>query len=104
MANPTKLSLASIAILQQSSGAFSLSLEIMISSNEEFRKSLSTVKKMYEAFLIMNSMSDGTLAYPLDGEEGDVNLNGMSFELRYIDSSYHQCPIFSYSLFTFTIY
>ena len=55
---------------------------------------------MYEAFLIMNSMSDGTLAYPLVGEKGDINLNGMSFELRYIYSSHHQvrCIVYIYNL------
>ena len=41
---------------------------------------------MYEAFLVMNSMSDGTLAYPLVSEKGDGNQNGMSFDVRYIVS------------------
>ena len=77
---------------------------MIIRSNEDFRKSVSTVRKMYEAFLIKNSMSDGTLAYPLVREKGDINLNGMSFEVRYIDSLHHQCLMLSYSLFTLTIY
>ena len=75
-----------------------MSLEVIIRTNEEFRKSVLTVRKMYEAFLIVNSMSDGTLAYPLVSEKGDINQNGMSFELRYIDSSH--CRMLSYSLFT----
>ena len=104
MAYPTKLSLASIAILQQSAGALRLSLKMILRTNERFRKSVSNVRKMYEAFLIMNSMSDGTLAYPLDKEKGDSSLNGMSFEVKYVNSSNHQCPMLSYSLFTFTIY
>ena len=96
MAYPTKFSLASIAILRQSSEAFSSSLEIILNSNEQFRKSVSTVRKMYEAFLITNSMSDGTLAYPPVSEKGDSIPNGMSFEVRYIDFSHHQCPMLSY--------
>ena len=51
---------------------------------------------MYEAFLVMNSMSDGTLEYPLVSEKGDINPNGMSFEVRYIDSPHHQCLMLSY--------
>ena len=89
LAYPTKLSLDSIAILQQSSGALRSSLEVIFRTNEKFRKSVPTVRKMYEAFLIMNSMSDGTLAYPPVSKKGDGNLNGMSFEVRYIDSSHH---------------
>ena len=58
---------------------------------------------MYEAFLVVNGMSDGTLAYPPVSEKGDSQ-NGMSFEVRYIDSSHHQCPMLSYSLFKFTIH
>ena len=45
-------------------------------------------------FLIMNSMSDGTLAYPLVKEKVDSNPNGMSFEVRYIDSSHHHVRCF----------
>ena len=105
LAYPTKLSLASIAILQQSSGALRSSLRMILRTSEHFRKSVSNVRKMYEAFLTMNSMSDGTLTYPPVKEKGDSNLNdGMSFEVRYIGSSHHQCPMLSYSLFTFTIY
>ena len=37
---------------------------------ERFRRSVSSVRKMYEAFLVRNSMSDGTLAYPLVSEKG----------------------------------
>ena len=41
-------------------------------------------------------MSDGTLAYPPVSEKGDSSTNGMSFEVRYIYSSHHQCPMLSY--------
>ena len=85
--------MASFAILQQSSGVFSSSLENIISESENFYKNVSTLKEMYDAFLITNIMSDGTLAYPRDSEKGDINLNGMSFEVRYIDSLYHHCPM-----------
>jgi hypothetical protein len=39
---------------------------------------------MYEALLIANNMSDGTLAYPPASEKGVSNLSGMSFEVRYV--------------------
>jgi ABC-type multidrug transport system fused ATPase/permease subunit len=71
-------------------------------SNEDFCKSVSTIRKMYEAFAIKNSMSDGIIEYPPVEEKGDIDLNGMSFEVRYVDSSHHQCPMLSYSLFIFT--
>ena len=71
LADPVRISVAIIAILQQSSATFSWSLEIIFRSNEDFHKSVSSVKKMYEAFLIMNNMSDGTLAYPLVSEKRD---------------------------------
>jgi hypothetical protein len=77
---------------------------MILRTNEDFRKSVLTVRKMYEALVVMNSMSDGSLAYPPVKEKGDIDLNGMSFELRYIDSSHHQCPMLSYSWFTFTIH
>ena len=104
LANPTKLSMASIAILHQSSGAFSWSIENILLSNRDFRQSVSSVRKMCEAFLVMNSMSDGTLAYPPVSEKGDISLNGMSFKVKYVDSSHHQCLMLSYSLFTCIIY
>ena len=85
------------SFFQQSSTSFSWSQQNVLRSNEDFRKSVSSVRKMYEAFLIMNSMSDGTLAYPPVLEKGDINLNGMSFEVRYIDPSHYQCPMFSHS-------
>ena len=68
-------------------------------SDENIRQSVSSVRKVYQAFLVVNSMSDGTLAYPPVKKKGDINPNGMSFEVRYID---HQCPMLSV-LFTFTI-
>ena len=77
------------------------SFESILKSDQEIRKNVTTVRNMYDAFLVMSSMSDGTLAYPPVSEKGDSNLNGMSFEVRYTYSSHHQCPILSYSLSTF---
>ena len=93
--------MASIAILQQSSGSFRRSLENIFRSNEDFRKGVSSIRTMYEAFSIMNSMNDGTLEYPLVSEKGDINPNGMSFEVRYINSLHYQCSMLSYSLLKF---
>ena len=64
----------------------------------DFRKNVLSVRKMYDAFEVTNSMIDGTLAYPPVSEKKDINLNhdGMSFEVRYIDSSHHLCPMLSY--------
>ena len=91
--------MASIAILQQSSAYFSWSLEIILRSNMDFRKNVLSVRKMYDAFEVTNSMIDGTLAYPPPvSEKKDINLNhdGMSFEVRYINFSHHLCPMLSY--------
>ena len=83
---------------------FSSSLENILRSSQDLRKSVMSIRKIYDAFLVTNSMREGTLAYPPVSEKGDINSNGMSFEVRYVDFSHHQCPMLSYSLFTFTLY
>ncbi|KAF8803164.1 P-loop containing nucleoside triphosphate hydrolase protein [Phlegmacium glaucopus] len=90
--SPHKFSVASIAILQRSSGTLRSSLESVFQSSEQFRRSISSIKKVYEASMVANNiMNDGTLPYPPIEEKGEINLNGgkgMSFELRDVSFSY----------------
>jgi hypothetical protein len=77
---------ASIAILEQSSATLRYSLETIFQRGEKFRKSLSSIKKVYEASAITNNMNDGTLSYPpIEEKKDNITPNGgkgMSFELR----------------------
>jgi hypothetical protein len=82
---PSKFSVASIAILQQSSTTLRYSLETIFRSNERFRKCLVDVEKFYEATEVVNTMQEGTLSYPRVEEKDKWNTDrGMSFEIRYI--------------------
>ena len=80
---PSKFSVASIAILQQSSTTLRYSLETILRGNEHFRKSVSEVKKFYEATGVVGTMQDGTLSYPRVEEEDSQNSDrGMAFEIK----------------------
>jgi hypothetical protein len=103
LAYPTKLSLASIAIIQHLSGTLRSSLNFIRCKSEDFRRNVSTVRNMYNAFLVVNSMSDGTLSYPPVSEKRDSNLNGMSFEVRYIYSLHHHVRYFLFIVYIYNL-
>lgn len=59
------------------------SLEVLFYQTEDFRSSVSSLGKLYEASQIVNVMRDGTHSYPRLTEKEDLNgSNGMSFELK----------------------
>jgi hypothetical protein len=59
------------------------SLETILRSNEEFRKSIASIKKVYEASEVVNLMKEGTISYPQVEEKGEWNSDkGMSFGLK----------------------
>ncbi|KIM46798.1 hypothetical protein M413DRAFT_440368 [Hebeloma cylindrosporum] len=86
---PSKFSVASIAILQQSSSTLRYSLETVFRSNEKFRKSVADVKRFYETTEAVNTMQDGTLSYPrIEEKDKWKSDRGMSFELSNVSFSY----------------
>ncbi|KAF8163821.1 P-loop containing nucleoside triphosphate hydrolase protein [Crassisporium funariophilum] len=87
--NPTKFSVASIAILQQSSSHLRYSLETIFQSSEQFRQNMSSIRKVYAASSVTNTMSDGHLSYPSQNEKNECKTEkGMSFELKNVSFSY----------------
>lgn len=100
--------MASIAILEQSSATLDYSLETIFQSGEKFRKSLSSIKKVYEASVaITNNMNDGTLSYPpIEEKKDNITPNGgkgMSFELKYVSSLHHQFWKLPYSFIVYNL-
>ncbi|KDR69212.1 hypothetical protein GALMADRAFT_924742 [Galerina marginata CBS 339.88] len=81
--NPTEFSVASIAILQQSSITLRYSLEAIFRSSEKFRRSISAIRKVYSASEVLNTMQNGNLPYPRLDEKAEWNgQKGMSFQLK----------------------
>ncbi|KAJ3513132.1 hypothetical protein NLJ89_g3120 [Agrocybe chaxingu] len=86
---PLAFSVASISILQQSALTLRYSLETILSSTEDFRGGVHSIRRMYEATEIMNLMKDGHLPYPqIDDNEEWNGERGMSFELKDITFAY----------------
>ncbi|KAF9035464.1 hypothetical protein BJ165DRAFT_1509700 [Panaeolus papilionaceus] len=79
---PSLFSLSSLAILQQSSAWLGYSLGTVFQSSETFRQAVMSVRKLYEAGILVNKLSDGVVAYyvPNDEKAG----KGMGFELMNI--------------------
>jgi len=82
---PSKFSVASIAILQQSSSTLRSSLEVIFKSSERFRRNLNTLKEIYATSEIQNQVVDGQLSYPQADPSND---HGMKLEFRGVSFSY----------------
>ncbi|TFK33870.1 P-loop containing nucleoside triphosphate hydrolase protein, partial [Crucibulum laeve] len=83
--NPSKFSLASIAILQQSASHISYSFSDLLESTTSFRKSINTIKNMYAKNEIPNVVHEGQLSYP--HKDFDC-AKGMALELRDVSFAY----------------
>jgi len=77
---PSKFSVASIAILQQSSTTLRWSLDSVFRMGETMRRNVLNVKRLYAAEKVVNSIKDGALAYP-PADEKSTQL-GMAYDLR----------------------
>jgi hypothetical protein len=77
--NPSKFSITSIAILQQSSSTIRRTLENILIDTALFRRHLNEIQNLYDAAKINNKMSDGEHPYPNPIHKCD---EGMSFDLR----------------------
>ena len=80
---PARFSLASIAILQNSSTTLSYSLNNVFWQSESFWKNVSKIKELYSSQKIQNKIISGQLAYP-DPMDETASLKGMGFELRWV--------------------
>ncbi len=83
---PERLSLSSIAILQQSSQSLDWAIEYAVRNISSFRKQYQELKNVYDSSNIANTLTDGDIAYPKPSSE--EKLKGMSFELRDVSFSY----------------
>ncbi|KAF8194622.1 hypothetical protein BJ912DRAFT_828075, partial [Pholiota molesta] len=62
--NPSKFSVASLATLQRSSTTLRWSLETLFRTNEQFRRSLKSIRSLYDAQNVVNTLKDGNIPYP----------------------------------------
>ncbi|KAF9033938.1 P-loop containing nucleoside triphosphate hydrolase protein [Hymenopellis radicata] len=83
--DPSKLSIAEVSILQQSSSMLEMALRRMIRNVRHFQAQCQELRNIYEVENIQNILDDGTVAYPGKDEK---NSAGMSFELRNLSFTY----------------
>ncbi|KAK0205768.1 P-loop containing nucleoside triphosphate hydrolase protein [Desarmillaria ectypa] len=83
--HPEKLSLSSIAILQQSSQTLEWTLQLLTMNVNSFRKQYQEIKNVYDSASLTTKLRDGDVSYPRTSEE---RLRGMSFELRNLSFTY----------------
>ncbi|KAG5636718.1 hypothetical protein H0H81_007085 [Sphagnurus paluster] len=83
--NPTKFSIAFIAILEQTSTNLRYSMETIFVNSKSFQRHVSQLKNLYALSEKRNKLKDGDLPYPCgDTKDG----TGMSFELRNVTFCY----------------
>ncbi|KDR69213.1 hypothetical protein GALMADRAFT_256051 [Galerina marginata CBS 339.88] len=102
---PTKFSVASIAILQQSSSTLRQSVSMALYASQQFRKSVAAVKTIYASTAVINSMTVGDTSYPRIDEKSDSTngSKGMGFKLNAVSFSYPGSQATSPSLKEITI-
>lgn len=76
---PSKFSISSMAILQQTSSSLRWSFYQLLHTSKEAPKHLRTIKNTYDSLKIDNVVSDGTNPYPNE----DLSSHGMSLDVRY---------------------
>jgi len=83
--NPSKLTIASIAILQQASMSLRQTFDRLLYDIHHFSSNLNRIKLIYDTVDIRNEVSDGELTYPLDNDKPP---SGMSFDVRDVSFGY----------------
>jgi hypothetical protein len=76
---PSKFSVSSMAILQQTSSSLRQTFYQILDSSRETPRQLELIRSTYDALKVNNQVSDGTRPYP--GE--DNKNNGMALDIRY---------------------
>jgi len=83
--NPSKLTIASIAILQQASMSLRQTFDRLLYDVRQFPSHLNRIKLIYDTIEIGNEVSDGELTYPPDNDKPP---SGMSFDVRDVSFEY----------------
>ncbi|PBK82584.1 P-loop containing nucleoside triphosphate hydrolase protein [Armillaria gallica] len=83
---PERLSLSSVAILQQSSQHLDWAIAYVIGNINQFQRKYQRLKNVYDSSNITNTLVDGDIAYP--DTSSDDKPKGMSFELHDVSFSY----------------
>ncbi|KAK0464132.1 P-loop containing nucleoside triphosphate hydrolase protein [Armillaria novae-zelandiae] len=83
---PNRLSLSSIAILQQSSQHLDSAVGSVVTNINLFQRRYQRLKNIYDSSNIANTLLDGDIAYPNTSEEEECR--GISFELHDVSFSY----------------
>jgi hypothetical protein len=82
--NPSKFSIASVAVLQHSSMSLRYSIQLILYETKSFRQHISKLKNLYGIEDVKMKLKEGEVSYPSPNSKD----TGMSFELRYV-------PVFS---------
>ena len=78
---PQSTSLASLAMLQQTSWALKDSFGELFRAHEGWGRKLNHVRTLYEVLEMKNKQPEGDLIYPVSSEKND-NKGGMGIEFR----------------------
>lgn len=78
---PSKFTISSIAILQQSASTLRWSLESVLGNADRFRRELVDIRNLYESVNITNTVADGQLPFP---DPLDEKNTGMTLELKHV--------------------
>jgi hypothetical protein len=76
---PSKFSVSSMAILQQTSNSLRWTFFRIFEGGKDIPKHLHLIKSIYDALKVENKISDGNKPYP----SGEKEKDGMSLEFRY---------------------
>ncbi|KAK0191694.1 P-loop containing nucleoside triphosphate hydrolase protein [Armillaria mellea] len=83
--NPTRFSMSSIAVMQQTSRNLEWSIDSILHKIAYFHEQCQILRNTYEAGEVKNLVRDGSTRYPRSVEE---KTKGMSFEIRGLSFSY----------------
>jgi hypothetical protein len=78
--NPSKFSIASIAVLQHSSEQLRYSIQLILYETKSFRRHISKLKNLYGITDVKIKLQEGDISYPHPNSKD----TGMSFELQYV--------------------
>jgi hypothetical protein len=78
--NPSKFSVAAVAVLQHSSMNLRNSIQIILHETKSFQRHISKLKILYSISDVKIKLQEGDVSYPGPNSKD----TGMSFELRYV--------------------
>ena len=80
--HPERFSIATLALLQQSTGSLRLTFERLKIFQGTMNENMSYIKGLYEGLSIKNVVASGTLSYPAAEDSEKEALQGMKIEFR----------------------